>query len=263
MDLKSFFKRKPEAPRATASEPNGAPLTPDQAHFVIGDVHGRADLLERMLEKVDRVIGEDRVANPVLCFVGNIIDFGPDSHLVLQRITELTGEFAENILCLMGNHEQMLLDFLQAPAARLSRWMREGGDATCRSFGLDAALAADPDSLASELKLAIGTDHLAWMERRPLSHQSGNLFVVHAGADPVRAIDDQTDRVKIWGHPEFLTRPRVDGAWVAHGHHVVERPHVKDARISVNTEAWRTGVLSCAYVATSGDVRFIQAVAGS
>lgn len=256
MGLKSFFSGKPGRTAEYEPEPKTARLAPHQPLFVVGDLHGRADLLELMLGAIDQVIGVENVRNPVLFFVGNMVDHGLSSRAVLLRMKELTAEFPKNVVCLMGNHERMLLDFLQAPSARLPRWRREGGDATCRSFGLDPE--GEPDALASELRKALGVNLLDWLERLPLSQRSGNLFIVHAGADPARPIDDQTDRVKIWGHPEFLTRPRVDGHWVAHGHHVVEEAHAKDGRISVNAAGWQSGLLSCAYVPLNGDVRFLQ-----
>lgn len=260
MDLKSFFKRKPDAVPEPEPVRQRERLSPLQAHFVIGDLNGRADLLEKVLEQIDRVIGADQVANPVLCFVGNIIDLGPQSRDVMHRMKELTDEFPQNVTCLMGNREQMLLDFLRSPAARMARWTREGGDVTCQSFGVE--VSEDADRLAAELSEAIGEEMLDWLANRPLSLKSGNVFIAHAGADPVRDVDDQTDRVKIWGHPEFLTRPRVDDFWVVHGHHVVDRAHEKDGRISLNTEAWRSGVASCVYITTDGDFSFLHAIAG-
>lgn len=260
MDLKSFFSRKSEPAPDVEAQVTSEAIMPEQTYFVIGDLSGRADLLEQMLEQIDGVIGAEHVRDPVLVFVGNIVGYGPQTRHVLLRMRELTEEFPNNIICLMGSHEKMLLDFLASPAARLARWMREGGAAICESFGVVADPDHDPDALAATLAQEIGPELLDWLQARPLSRQSGNLFVVHAGADPVRDIDDQTDRVKIWGHPEFLSRARVDGHWVAHGHHVVERAVIHDNRISLNTEAWRSGVLSCAYIPPSGDIRLMQAV---
>lgn len=235
---------------------------PAQPVFVVGDLHGHAKLLEEMLEHIDAVIGAEQLANPLLCFVGNLLDHGKDSAGAVRRMQELTNEFPSNVICLMGNHEQMLLEFLNAPRARHARWLREGGAETCRSFDIDVeGEEIDPeqaDALAEALSTAMGQELLAWLAERPRSVRSGNVTVCHAGADPARPMDDQTDRVLIWGHPEFITRPRVDGEWIAHGHHVVERAQFGEGRISVNTEAWRTGLLSCAQIMPHGDVRFLE-----
>ena len=71
-------------------------------------------------------------------------------------------------------------------------------------------------------------------------------------------MDDQVPRVLTWGHPEFLGVARGDGQWVAHGHSKFEQAHLKDSRISVDTGAWESGVLSVAMILPSGDVEFVQ-----
>lgn len=256
---KSKSKAQP-APKVQATLP-----APTQPVFVIGDVHGRLDLLERILEQVDQEIGQGQLKNPLLVFVGNVIDHGPDSAKVLLRMRELTEEFPKNVVCLMGNHDQMLLDFLDAPVARHSRWLKDGATATFASFGLrlpDEGLDGETaDMAATALREAMGEELIGWMRNRPLMTSSGTLHVVHAAADPRRGMDDQTSRVLTWGHPEFLGVARGDGQWVAHGHTVTERPLIKDSRISVDTGAWETGVLSAAMILPDGQVGFVQAVA--
>ncbi len=234
---------------------------PNQPLFVVGDLHGQSDLFEQMLEKIDAVIGAEQLPDPILCFTGNLIDHGDGSEALLRRMQELTQEFPRNVVCLMGNHEQMCLEFLNAPQARHARWLREGGAVTCRSFGIDlVGEEISPDqaiALADALTEAMTPPLIDWITSRPTSLRSGNVTVAHAGADPARQMDDQSDRVLIWGHPEFLSRARVDNEWVAHGHHVVKRASETEGRISVNTEAWRSGVLSAAYVSPPGEVRFL------
>lgn len=236
---------------------------PEQPVFVIGDINGRADLLERILEQLDAEIGALNLRDPKLVFVGNLIDHGPSSARVVSRMRELTREFPTNVVCLLGSHEQMLLDFLTAPAARYARWMKEGAPATFASFGvavsaeeMDAEAAVDA---AKILRVSIGEEMLDWIGSLPSILSSGTLHVVHAAADPRRAMDDQTTRVLTWGHPEFLSVARSDGQWVAHGHTRFERPFLKDNRVSVDTGAWETGVLSSAMILPDGQVGFVQA----
>ncbi len=251
----------------TQTEPK-APATlpaPDQPVFAIGDVHGRLDLLEQILELIDHEIGSKTLKNPKLVFVGNLLDHGPDSARVLTRMRELTREFPHNVLCLMGNHEQMCLDFIDAPAARHARWFKDGAGATFASFGVavpDEGLDGDAaPQMAAALGQAMGEDMVAWLRDRPLMTSSGTLHVVHAAADPRRAMDDQAARVLTWGHPEFLSVTRGDGQWVAHGHTVFDRPVLKDSRISVDTGAWQSGILSAAMILPNGQVEFVQATA--
>ena len=116
-----------------ASKPAVGLPAPEQPIFAIGDLHGRIDLFERLLEQVDKEIGSHRLSNPKLIFVGNIIDHGPASAPLIKRMRQLTQEFPNNVECLLGNHEQMCLDFLDAPLARFARWMKEGAAATFES----------------------------------------------------------------------------------------------------------------------------------
>ncbi|WP_245912988.1 metallophosphoesterase family protein [Litoreibacter ponti] len=235
---------------------------PDAPHFVVGDVHGSLSLLEQMLEQIDQVIGALDMRDPRLVFVGDYIDRGPSSAAVLRRLQELTQEFPDNVSCLLGNHEQMMVDFVDAPSARYKRWFSNGAAQTLRSFGLE--LPEEPEwqdaaiTIGPELRAALGDDLWTWLRARPTSIRSGNLMVAHAGADPGRALEDQSTRVLLWGHPEFLTRARSDGTWVAHGHTVVEYPSMGDGRISVDTGAYETGLLSTAVILPDGRVDFLQ-----
>lgn len=253
-------------PSDVAHGPSSLPA-PQQPVFVVGDVHGRADLLEQVLELIDREIGAYRLKDPKLVFVGNLLDHGPASAQVIARMRELTAEFPANVICLLGNHEQMLLDFLEAPVARHSRWLKDGASATFASYGLEIGGGTidrtNAEEAAAALHNAMGDDAIAWLGARPLMVSSGTLHVVHAAADPRRPLDDQTARVLTWGHPEFLGVARGDGQWVAHGHAAFDHPHLKDSRISVNTDAWQSGVLSAAMILPSGQVGFVQTAAGT
>lgn len=262
--LSSLLGQRKRSPQANPSYVETTALpAPEKPTFVIGDVHGRADLMERALEQLDAEIGALRLQSPRLIFVGNLIDHGPSSARVVSRMRELTTEFPGNVVCLLGSHEQMLLDFMAAPMARYARWVKEGALETFRSFGVvvpDGVIDADnAQDCADALKEAMGSDMLDWIRAMPTMHTSGTLHVVHAAADPRRAMDDQSPRVLTWGHPEFLSVARSDGQWVAHGHTRSERPYLKDSRISVDTGAWETGVLSAAMVLPNGQVGFAQA----
>jgi serine/threonine protein phosphatase 1 len=237
---------------------------PEATSYIVGDLHGRADLLELMLELIDAHIGGTGSVDPRLVFVGDYIDHGPDSAGVLARMRELTRDFPVNVTCLMGNHERMMLDFLSDPALRGPRWLREGGAATLESFRIpthDLDTAAEADTwadTATRLAGALGDEGRAWLEERPLTWHSGNLWAVHAGADPARRMEDQTPRVLLWGHPEFDSAPRGDDAWVAHGHVELDRPLFSDGRIGIDTAAWSTGRLTAIAVKPDGSHAFLQ-----
>jgi serine/threonine protein phosphatase 1 len=264
--VKTFLGRKSQGSdetRVQTSPVEDLPC-PDQQTYVIGDIHGRADLLEQMLELIDAHIGGTLATNPKLVFVGDYIDLGPDSLAVLERVRELHESFPENVVCLMGNHERMLLDFLDDPATRGPRWLRAGAAETLRSFGvstsnLDDSPAYDAFPVAAQaLRRKLPAGLLDWVAALPLSYTSGNLWVVHAGADPGHAMEDQSARVLLWGHPEFDSAPRGDGVWIAHGHTEIEAPFAGEGRIATDTGAWTSGRLTACAIRTDGRHDFLQ-----
>lgn len=225
---------------------------------MVGDIHGRYDLLMEMISKVDQAVGGLHLVNPQMVFVGDYIDRGAQSASVLRRLYDLAHEYPGNVTCLLGNHEQMMLDFMTAPVARYSRWFRHGGVETMESYGLEVPekddWAAAASDLAQALRAKMGPEMESWLRGIPTMHVSGNLYVVHAGADPEKSMRKQSDRVLVWGHPEFLLRSRNDGCWVAHGHSVVDALRFGDSRISVDTGAYVNNRLSAALILSDGQV---------
>jgi len=227
------------------------PPRPDVPVAVVGDIHGRLDLLDALLAKIDLA-----APSATLVLVGDYVDRGPDSRAVLARLQGL----GPDTVCLRGNHEAMLLEFLAAPIERGGRWLRNGGVQTLASFGIDLDEQASSDAVMSAraaLSQAMADGTQDWLRQLPLTWQSGNLLVTHAGPNPALPIAGQADRDFLWGHARFLRDPRKDGLWVAHGHWARSRPEIKDGRIAVDTAAWTSGRLTAALVDTDGSVRFI------
>lgn len=237
--------------------PASADLQPERPFVAIGDVHGRADLL---LE-IDRLI-EARCPGWPVVFLGDYVDRGEQSRDVLELLMSVSPQDTPPVVCLMGNHERMLLDFLDDPAKNGPRWLRNGGLQALASFGVAPPRggSTDPaalDEVRERLAAAMGAAMIAWLRARPLSWHSGNVWAVHAAADPELPMTDQSDNVLLWGHPEFLRKPRADGQWVVHGHTVVEAPQASAGRIAVDTGAYATGRLTAAAISADG-VSFIQ-----
>jgi len=258
--MKRFLHRilgssSPAAPEAAAFVPS--PLDPERPLYVVGDVHGRADLLERIIARIAEHAAD---APHDLVFVGDYIDRGEDSRAVLERLQAL--EAAAHVTCLSGNHEQMLLDFLDDPATNGRRWLRSGGLQTLASFGVGGVTeTASPAQLAAagdEFLGALGP-LAGWLRARPLMFESGNILVVHAAADPNTPASEQVDKTLLWGHPKFAHVPRQDGLWVVHGHTIVEAAGAEDGRISVDTGAYATGRLTAAVIAP-GHLDFLATV---
>jgi serine/threonine protein phosphatase 1 len=220
---------------------------------VIGDIHGRLDLLDALLARIAAQPGGDTAR---ILFVGDLVDRGPDSAGVLARVHALHKADPDRVLCLMGNHERMMLDFLEDAPHAGPRWIRNGGSDTLNSFGLSPwARRANEDALqdlAEALRSALGAEKVDWLTTLPLIWQEGLLAVTHAGADPKRDMADQNPQRLIWGPRKREAAHRSDGIWVAQGHVIVETAHAQDQRIWVDTGAFRSGQLSAAWIDASG-----------
>jgi len=228
------------------------PPRPQITVAVIGDIHGRADLLEKLLGRLSKEWPDAK-----LVFVGDYVDRGPDSRKVLELLQNSTID----AVCLAGNHEMMLQEFLVDPVEYGGRWLRNGGRETLASFGV--LLDADPNVeqlgiAASEFGILLSDGTLDWLRARPFSWQSGNLFVTHAGPDPSRPVSDQLNQNLVWGHQRFLRDDRTDGVWVVHGHWAGECATCAAGRINVDTGAWRSGRLTAALIEPNGSVRFVR-----
>ncbi len=230
---------------------------PDRQTCVIGDIHGRADLLAQMLEALADD-GLDQATDWV--FVGDYIDRGPQSAQVLEILHELQTRQPDRITCLLGNHERMMLDFLDDPMRNADLWLRNGGLETLASFSIGRVHAASEkarkQALAEALRAALTPPVEAWLRALPVIWRSGSLAVVHANADPLRGLDEQQERTLLWGRPRPEQPPRADGIWVAHGHTIVPAPTAQYGRIAVDTGAVAGGGLTAA-VCAAGKVRFM------
>lgn len=240
------------------ADPPPAPLAPV---YAIGDVHGCAERLEQLLDMIAEDKARCDLSDARIVFAGDYVDRGPDSRAVLARVMAMTASGAQDVHCLMGNHEDMLLRFIDNPVEQGRRFLRHGGAETLASFGIAGAIEAVEDAMlvdfAGRFRASLDPGCEAWLRGLPLIWNSGTVFVAHAGLDPRRPPDDQQDHDLLWGAPGFLEVPRRDGIWVAHGHWIVDAPAVSATRISLDTGAWRTGCLTAARILPDGSVAFM------
>lgn len=232
-------------PRLARRAPPFAEIAPDQDFIALGDLHGRRDLLEAFLARGH--------STPLVC-LGDYVDRGDDSAGVLRILQD-----RPDIICLSGNHEELMLRFIAAPERHGARWLRYGGLQTLASFGI-AGMTETSDSAAlvrarDQLVESMGTALLDWLGALPTHWMSGNVLLAHAGADPSVPADRQDRKTLHWGHSEFRRRRRSDGIWVLHGHTIVDQAKAQDGRISIDTGAYATGRLTAAHV-SSGTLRF-------
>ena len=257
--LRQLFRNSSLPPQAEAFEfPRPQPETD---LYVVGDVHGRNDLVislaERLLAKVEAANREWRIV-----FVGDYIDRGEESSEVLSVLQLLVRLQPERIICLKGNHEQMMLNFLQNPLLHGAKWLNFGGLQTLASFGLRGNITSEASgeqmqAVAQDFRQLLPAGLIDWMTSLPLVFESGNVCVVHAGANPALPIAEQTEATLLWGHPNFPKSPRTDSLWIAHGHTIVREASFKSGRIAVDTGAVFSGKLTAAAIYTDGVIDFL------
>lgn len=226
------------------------PVMPDAPFFAVGDIHGCFAPLNALMARLDEVA----VGAETIVFVGDYIDRGAQSRQVLEFLFRANKEHPDKVVCLMGNHERMMLDFIDDPAGRGALWLQNGGLDTLASFGItlrqrdtDTDVAVE---IANALEAALPPGMQDWLRALPLRWSSGNVHCVHAALSPARAPDDQREEVLLWGHPNFMTVPRDDGQFVVYGHTIVPQAGVTGSRIAIDTGAYRTGRLSAVWVET-------------
>lgn len=237
-----LLRRGSQAPEAAPIPPVTPPLC------IVGDLHGRLDLLEQMLHQI--TTKADRSLRIV--FVGDMIDRGPDSADILRLLYALSTQSPETCICLMGNHERMLLDFLDDPVRHGPRWIAAGGAETLTSFGLSPWGRTTMPLLAEQLRNALTPPIIHWIRTLPLYFQSGHIAATHAGASPDHDLEAQSADRMLWGNRGCAEGPRKDQICIAQGHVIVSQAGLRNGRIMVDTGAWRHGRLSAAWLDTNG-----------
>jgi serine/threonine protein phosphatase 1 len=226
---------------------------PDRTRiYAVGDIHGRADLLDATLARIDGDLATYPDCNPLHVFLGDYIDRGPASRAVIDRLIERTG--THNIICLKGNHESYMLDFLRTPAV-LSEWRHIGGLETLLSYGVKPSINADSTKqieLSRALNVALPSRHLNFLRSLPLSFACGDFFFTHAGVKPRVPLDRQNEEDLLWIRDDFLLCEDDHGKIIVHGHSPVATPEIRKNRINIDTGAYATGRLTCLIIESAG-----------
>ena len=213
--------------------------------YAVGDVHGRLDLLEDLLGRIE---ADDHARKPrrtVIIFLGDLIDRGPDSAGVIERLRTYRPGSAKPIF-LMGNHEEIMLRIVKGEMSLLADWIRFGGAECLQSYGLD------PEEIR---RLPRKAAHRAILERIPREHVSflssfadsasfGSYLFVHAGIRPGIPLSSQSIQDLRWIREPFLHEETDHGQIVVHGHTISEEAQLLPNRICIDTGAYRTGVLT-------------------
>ena len=232
-------------------------ISPGLAVYAVGDIHGRLDLLEDLLRRIET----DAARHPgdserTLIFLGDYIDRGPSSRGVVERLLEdpLPGMLTVR---LMGNHEEALLSFLDGVSDGLD-WLTFGGLETLLSYGVPLRTIPSTGQQVTELRQALAEavpkTHLDFFRRCGFRHSVGDYVFVHAGVRPGIPLERQTPTDLLWIRDDFLrARIPMPERVIVHGHTIVDLPQDRSHRINLDTGAFVSGRLTC--VALRGEER--------
>ena len=223
--------------------------------YVIGDVHGRLDLLDRVIAAIHRDV-EEPGPGALTVTLGDYIDRGPASRGVIDRLSE--NPFPTPYVALKGNHEALLEDFLADPKIG-PHWWRLGGIETLHSYGVPVRrlmVGRINQETADRLRAALPAEHVKFLKLLKTSFSHGKYFLCHAGVRPGVALERQSDADLIWIRDEFLNSEMDFGKIVVHGHTPVKVPEVRPNRINIDTGAFATGKLTCVAL-DEGGPRFL------
>ncbi|MEM7718750.1 MAG: metallophosphoesterase family protein [Pseudomonadota bacterium] len=227
--------------------------------YVVGDIHGCRGLFEKMLERICNDAQDSERQSPVLVvLVGDVIDRGRDTAGVLDILTKRRpDEDNLEILCLLGNHEAMLLDII-AGSEPGAVWLGNGGAETLQSYGQPGDAQRFGEMPLRELRRVIDASvpdtHISFLQHCPISLRFPGYLITHSGLSGEKTLSNQQDRDLLWSKPSDLdtsekasvAREDLDrhNLRLVHGHvpqkNVDFRPH----RINVDTGAYSSGKLS-------------------
>jgi serine/threonine protein phosphatase 1 len=227
---------RPQRPRLSLN------ATPDVV-YAIGDIHG---CLEQLRDIEAQIIADAQglAGDKLIVVLGDLVDRGPNSAAVIDALMGRPPAGFRRI-CLAGNHDEMMLTFLDAPARHMD-WLEFGGDATLRSYGIDVdAFRTLPAGRMKGLLAAhVPAEHKAFLASLPALAVTPDYVFVHAGLRPGVAIEEQSEADLLWYRDAFEADFAEFQQVVVHGHIPAAEPHVSRWRIGIDTGAFATGRLS-------------------
>ena len=226
--------------------------------YAIGDIHGQDRLLVDMLQSIADDIDALPPARNVLVFLGDLIDRGPDSASVVDRLSVLDDHRFKTVF-ITGNHEEVLLRILDGDSSLVRDWLRFGGLQCAESYGVDPGQlrAMNDREVGRRIRDAIPESHSRFFRSFADSFSAGDYLFVHAGIRPGLPIEQQSLADLRWIRSPFLECQDCHPQVVVHGHSISNDVEFLEGRIGIDTGAYRSGVLS-AIVLEGSDRRVLQ-----
>ncbi|MFN4274199.1 MAG: metallophosphoesterase [Aliihoeflea sp.] len=219
-----------------AAAPDGMRL------YAVGDVHGRADLLRRVHDRIDAEIAQDRPDDWRVVHLGDYVDRGEDSCGVIDLLVQRMEQDPRHI-ALLGNHEERFAMFLE-DAAEWTNFINFGGRETALSYGVDLDAHGEEAAAQQALAAAVPKDHVLFLDRLQLSATFGDFFFCHAGIRPGVPLDRQTQADLVWIRKPFHDHKDLHPKVIVHGHTPVAVADIRSNRVNLDTLAYDSGILT-------------------
>jgi serine/threonine protein phosphatase 1 len=242
---------------SSSKQPHGKP---GARAYAVGDVHGCLAQLDQLLAQIDSDLNVRPVGEAFLVFVGDLIDRGPDSRGVIERLRTYQRPGVRPIF-LAGNHEEYLLRVLSGERGVLDNWLDYGGKECVESYGVvsDVLAAMPEDEAIALLRRHIPAEHRRFIESFGDTFRFGDYLFVHAGIRPGLPLEQQRRADLRWIRDPFLHDQGDHGFVVVHGHTIVDEVQEMSNRIGIDTGAYRTGILT-ALAIDGAERRFFSAM---
>ena len=226
--------------------------------YVVGDVHGRLDLTDQLLGKIEDDLERRPAKKAVLVFVGDLIDRGPESAQVIERLRTYRRPGLRTVF-LLGNHEEVMLRVLGGDLSLLPDWLAFGGAQCLASYGIDPNTLAGMESAEALglIRRSVPRDHSRFLHGFADSFRFGDYLIVHAGIRPGVELGQQLQSDLRWIRTPFLSDSTDHGVVVVHGHTITKGVEERPNRIGIDTGAYASGVLT-ALVIEGAERRYLD-----
>lgn len=239
--MASFFRFD-----AFTRKPANAPSIPHgQRVWAIGDVHGRRDLLDILLDRIAQREATLEPSSVQIVFLGDLVDRGADSKGVIDRVIALA-QGPATVRVLRGNHDDVFLRAVQGDVRSARHLVRMGGRETVLSYGISQVEydSADFAGITAHLHDLVPKSHLDLLAGMESTIVIGDYLFVHAGIRPNVALEDQTDEDLYWIRNDFLNHKGAFEKFVIHGHSITDDVDIRANRIGIDTGAFSSEKLT-------------------
>ena len=229
--------------------------------FAIGDIHGCLNELTLLHKKI---LTHDKfnAKEDLLVYLGDYIDRGLNSKQVIDQIIKIKNTQIKTVM-LMGNHEEMMIDFLFNKNNNIKNWLNFGADQTFRSYDIEIVEFIKDgfeDSVIQKLRASLldkmDNSHINFFNNLELTFSIQKYLFVHAGIDPKKKLIDQNKKDYLWSRSiDFFNEDFKSEKIIVHGH-TPEKDYVNfPYRINIDTGCYFSGKLSSVCLNDENDDR--------